>query len=374
MVVSSDGLTITANTTWQDVFDSLGIGDQDCIRGALGDSLENAIRQTEIGREQIGKLLPCLNPEASREILPVAFTAALVADGWELSQEEVACLRREIGVIDVLDYVSREHKAAEDFGRGTVLCVPKPVIYQFVGGLGVERGELSENEVSCLQQELLDFNWTTILADESAGSGDLLAVLFVCVPDPVISSLISGFGIGVDDLDDSEASCLKAQLASFDWSAVQKDESAAVTAVISDLFLCLPVRIASRIVAESGMSDILGFDPEDLSEEEYLCIGNSMASLDWIALVTDDPAADAEFADALFSCTPKLFITSMINEFGLEMEHLEREEEACLSEWASGLDWRGILADDAGALRSMGAGLQDCLPEILLPEGSAATG
>ena len=372
--VPSDSFTIDASTTWHQVVDSLESPDWDCVRGALGESLEGAIAQTEIEQKLLEKLLPCLNPEDSRHILPIIFVASLAREGWDLTPEEVSCLRKEIGDIEVMAYMSGEEGAVEDFAKGTILCVPRPLIHQFTRGLGMERGEASEDEIACLQQGLLDVNWANALADESAATGDFLAVMFECVPGPVISRLVSGLGISVDDLDENEVSCLKARQASFGWLAAQDDETAAVAAVISGLLLCLPAKFASRMVAESGLSDVLEFNPEDLSEEDALCIGSSMAGLDWMALVDDDPAARAEFADALYSCAPGPIIAATIREFGLEMEHIGAEEEACLSEWVAGIDWRGVFADDPNALGSMDAGFRDCLAEVLLNEGGAAAG
>ena len=208
------GFTIDEYTTWRDLFDSRESPDEDCLRRALGESLEGAIAQTDINPILLDKLLPCLDPEISRDILPVVTMVGLAQEGWELSQEEVSCLRKEIGDVEVVAYASGEEGAVEDFAKGTILCVPRPLIHQFVAGLGIESRELSEVEITCLQQGLLAVNWGTVLADESGANRYVLSVLFGCMPDPVISLLISRFGISTADLDENEAICLRERLSS----------------------------------------------------------------------------------------------------------------------------------------------------------------
>ena len=183
--------------------------------------------------------------------------------------------------------------------------------------------------------------------------------------------MIAGMGLSYEDLSEAESTCLRAQMSSFDWSAVEED---AVAAVISDLFLCIPARFASLMVAESGLSDVLGFHPEDLGEEVALCIGNSMASLDWTALVTDDPAATAEFATALYSCAPKLLIDLVIKEFGMGAEYIGEVQEACLNKWASDIDWKNVFSDAPDAFLGLESGFRACLPEVHLSEDGDATG
>ena len=75
--------------------------------------------------------------------------------------------------------------------------------------------------------------------------------------------------------------CLRERLAGIDWAAAESEEVSMVAALISELFFCVPGPLATQMIAESGSSEILGFNPEDLSQEEAHCVGTRMAGMDW---------------------------------------------------------------------------------------------
>ena len=243
------------------------------------------------------------------------------------------------------------------------------VLSEIFARFGLSAGELSEAESTCLREWARDID--PAIFTSAAPPPGAMAEVIACIPDVFVSEMIAGMGLSAEDLSEAESTCLRGQMSSFDWSAVEED---AVAAVISDLFLCIPARFASLMVAESGLSDVLGFHPEDLGEEVALCIGNSMASLDWTALVTDDPAATAEFATALYSCAPKLLIDLVIKEFGMGAEYIGEVQEACLNKWASDIDWKNVFSDAPDAFLGLESGFRACLPEVHLSEDGDATG
>ena len=313
-------------------------------------------------------------PGAMAEVvacIPDVFISEMIArmglSYGDLSEAESSCLREWAGDIDPAIFTSAE--PPPEAVAEVVACIPDVFISDMIERMGLSYEHLSEAESSCLREWGGDID-PAIFASAAPPPGAMAEVI-ACIPDVFVSEMIAGMGLSAEDLSEAESTCLRGQMSSFDWSAVEED---AVAAVISDLFLCIPARFASLMVAESGLSDVLGFHPEDLGEEVALCIGNSMASLDWTALVTNDPAATAEVAAALYSCAPKLLIDLAIKEFGMGAEYIGEVQEACLNKWASDIDWKNVFSDAPDAFLGLESGFRACLPEVHLSEDGDATG
>ena len=72
---------------------------------------------------------------------------------------------------------------------------------------------------------------------------------------------------------------------------------------------------------------------EDLSREEQSCLRDWATDIDW-----SDAPDDEELGFRVLACIPDVVISGFIGEFGLTMEDLSREEQSCLRDRASDID------------------------------------
>ena len=272
--------------------------------------------------------------------------------------------------------VAEDRESGGEFIASVFSCAPEQVIYSFVQVIGIEEGDLSKDEVSCFQERLAVIDWSLILDQDSADPGDFIAMIFECVPDPLISLVMEGFGIRFEELSDVDASCLRERLGGIDWAATLNDEKSATADLISNMIFCVPGQWASRMISETGLGAQYGFNPEDLSDEDADCFRDRIVSLDWGALGEKEPAAMGEFTAGLYSCAPKLLagIISSSSDFGVEPLELTVEQVDCLGELADRLDWAGIFSDNPASFQTFDMALQTCLPDEKDTENAEASG
>ena len=167
--------------------------------------------------------------------------AEMGVDVEELSEEEMSCLREWVAGVAV---VAPESAMAGDeaavvafglgvvaFGSGLVGCVPDVFLADVFDGMGVDLGELGEDELSCVQQ------WVAGVDADALGSamaGDEAAVvafglgLIGCAPDVFLADV---FGVDLRELGEDELSCVQQWVAGVDadalGSAMAGDEAAA---------------------------------------------------------------------------------------------------------------------------------------------------
>ena len=178
--------------------------------------------------------------------------AEMGVDVEELSEEEMSCLREWVAGVAV---VAPESAMAGDeaavvafglgvvaFGSGLVGCVPDVFLADVFDGMGVDLGELGEDELSCVQQWVAGVDADAL---ESAMAGDEAAVvafglgLIGCAPDVFLADV---FGVDLRELGEDELSCVQQWVAGVDAdalvSAMAGDEAAAA-AIGLGLFGCL---------------------------------------------------------------------------------------------------------------------------------------
>ena len=167
--------------------------------------------------------------------------AEMGVDVEELSEEEMSCLREWVAGVAV---VAPESAMAGDeaavvafglgvvaFGLGLVGCVPDVFLADVFDGMGVDLGELGEDELSCVQQWVAGVDADAL---ESAMAGDEAAVvafglgLIGCAPDVFLADV---FGVDLRELGEDELSCVQQWVAGVDAdalvSAMAGDEAAA---------------------------------------------------------------------------------------------------------------------------------------------------
>ena len=269
-------ISIDSDTVWQKVFDTLTTAEQACIRTALGDELESALGRPIMSASDAPEqwevsVFSCLAPKTARAI----FFSALITemqDEVELRENELACLLESMAGTDVAAVLAAmvedtdDRTAAEDFFTDFIRCLPDLILTEMIEGMGLEREELSDDEVSCLHGLLADFDWGALLfADEDVEAYASFGIgVISCIPALLLSSAL---GQEVE-LNEAEATCLREVFAAIDANALltAADDLAGLAALAPGLVACAPDLFVSLFIAETGASR------EDLSEEERDCL------------------------------------------------------------------------------------------------------
>ncbi len=360
-------ISIDSDTVWREVFATLTTAEQRCIRNALSDEVESALGRPVLSESDEPEqwevsLFSCLTPETARAI----YFSALITemqDEVELSEDELACLLETMAGTDVAAVLAAmvadadDRTAAERFFAEFIRCLPDLILTEMIAGMGLEREELSDDEVSCLHGLLSEFDWGALLfADEDFEAYASFGIgVISCIPALLLSSVL---GEEVE-LSEAEASCLREAFAAIDFAALltAADDLAGLAAFTPDLVGCAPDLFVSIFIAETGAS------VEDLSEEERNCLRELVVSVDWAALDADDPAAVSAASSAFFSCVPGLLLSAA---FGEDIE-LSEEEASCLREAFAKIDVTALIAnpDDPDAAVKSVAALLNCAPRLL---------
>ena len=126
-------------------------------------------------------------------------------------------------------------------------CLPDLLlVYPFLEGTGVGTEELSEGERSCLRDWAGDVDWTALIRADDAGDIAMLEAIIEgmadCVPDALLSAFLFGMGVNPGELGDEEASCVRDWAADADWAALLGPEHliAYPPEPIAGLTECLP--------------------------------------------------------------------------------------------------------------------------------------
>ena len=183
---------VDTGTVWQEVFDALTASEQSCIRNALGEeSLESALDQPVLKSDTAEwevSIFVCLAPESADAL----FLSSLIAEMEELSEAEESCLRELVADSDVVAMVAapEDSAAAADFITGMVNCVPDLFLSVMIAELGVGVEELSEDGASCLRELVADSDLAALIAapEDSAMYVQFAAGLTICIPDLLLSS------------------------------------------------------------------------------------------------------------------------------------------------------------------------------------------
>ncbi|MDE0653358.1 MAG: hypothetical protein OXI26_06875 [bacterium] len=186
--------------------------------------------------------------------VPSDFLAGLFdpeGEDWgHVSGAELSCAQRWLlgAGEEFLDaVVSGDPSAVGEFRLGLARCFPGV----WAGAeFDVEVGDYNAEELSCIQQWLSGVDLDVL---ETAATDDATAValglsLARCVPDPFLGELLAELGLDVGDLTEHEMSCLREWMARIDFSALEaatRDEATA-EALGSGLIACVGDRIPSE--------------------------------------------------------------------------------------------------------------------------------
>ncbi len=247
----------------------------------------------------------------------------------KLNEAEISCLRERATSLDVAALSADDAASDTEIFAGIISCAPDFLISVLTGGLDLQLGDLTRQETSCLRRFLTGLDEEALADLDDGRTPEVISGLSSCIPDVLISSLIDGVGIAVEDLSREEHSCLREWIANVDWSNdLDVDELA------SRMFACIPDVLISPFV------DGFGITMEDLSREEHSCLRERIATLDW-----SNDLDEEEQAFGLVACVPDILISLVITEFGITMEDLSQEEQSCLRETIRNIDWSNDLTD-----------------------------
>ena len=208
--------------SWSEILDRLDASEQSCISEVLDQAgLDEAGRESAMSRRLFSGDFPmaedaamfaCLAADTATDVFVTSMIAAMEPElGVEVSNDERACLRDRLTGIDLAALVS-------------------------------------EIEVS----------------DDGASALVLLGALVSCIPDAFISSLLTDFDMGFDDLSEDEKTCARELLAGLDLDGLASsdgNEEAAAEAIFAlsfGLLDCLPGLAEGEIALPPGQ-----FSPEE---------------------------------------------------------------------------------------------------------------
>ncbi len=184
---------------------------------------------------------------------PGMFVAAVfdmeVAD---LSVEQLSCIQQWLSGVDV-DVVGTASTGDdwEDlaFGLGAVKCIPDSFLGAMVADWGMDVGDLTGNELSCLRELVVRIDVGALEALRT-GEGPMATVfglgLARCVPDLLLGEMVAALGLDVGDLTGHEMTCLRGWVAGLDLGTVEAaaaGDEAAAAALDLGLIACAGDRI-----------------------------------------------------------------------------------------------------------------------------------
>ena len=269
-------LEVTPGMVWRDVFDALTGPEQSCIRGELGDDLETALEMPFMGddfvaQEREAQIFSCLAPDTARDIFVAGIARGIADDeGVELSEAQMSCLRDGVADTDVAAMIAdlqENPSGADEFTPVLVSCLSDIFVSLMIAEMGVDPDELSNEQMSCLQEVLADADWDA-LTDESSDTsglvmGNLINGLVSCAPDIFVSLIVAELGVDPDELSYEEMSCLQEVLADTDWATFFSDTGlfSALDELTAGLESCVPE--LSMFGQEPGSGMTADFVPED---------------------------------------------------------------------------------------------------------------
>ena len=117
---------------------------------------------------------------------------------------------------------------------GVMGCVAVPFLAALFADMGVDMEDLSEDELSCLRQwqsDLADADWAALASggDGIAALGLLGLGPMGCIPDRFVAVVLADMGVDTEDLSEDQLSCLQqwlSDLADADWASLDELDAA----------------------------------------------------------------------------------------------------------------------------------------------------
>lgn len=198
------GVVITPDTTWQDLFETLSMTEQSCLRDELGAELQGLLPRALLSESTTPDAevvaYSCLAPATARAVVREVLFLGMTDEGFEASDDELACLEEALAHVDVVALVASDESdpTVVEFMPNLISCIPDVWIGLLAESLGLDVDALSEDERACLR-ELVVESAADIVSSDSGGDTELILGLLACVPS--LADAMAGADAG-DTADD----------------------------------------------------------------------------------------------------------------------------------------------------------------------------
>ena len=151
---------------------------------------------------------------------------------------------------------------AAELVSGMFSCLTDLVLSMMVSEMGMDGVAFSEEEMSCLREWVVGFDMGALITgfegEDPSVLGELVSGLLGCVPDVFLSVMLEEAGIELGELTEEEASCLREWMADADFAALFAGDPGAIWALVPDLVECVPDLL--DVPPGPGTSLTLAFD------------------------------------------------------------------------------------------------------------------
>ena len=230
----------------------------------VGDAgAELADEDSAVAAELASGVFSCLT-----DLFLSMMVSEMAMDGVELSEEEMSCLREWVAGTDmgtlVAGFNDEDPSVLGDFVPALFGCVPNVFLSMMLEETGMEFGEFSEDEASCLREWMTDADWSAIVSGFASDDPSVLAEfvpgLLGCVPDVFLSMTLAEVGVAFGDLTEDEASCLREWVTDADFGALFTGDPDAALAFVPDLLECIPDLLDGSVPPDPSPSLTLAFE------------------------------------------------------------------------------------------------------------------
>ena len=286
---------IDDDTTWQELFDGFTSAEQSCIRTEVGGELDSLLDERVMSDDGLPdwqvSLFECLTPETARSVYTSLVVAGMVNDEtYDVSEQEIECVSAWVAGADVHRLI--RSMAEDDLTvsgevlSGVIPCLADVFLPDFLGEMGIDPDSLTEDELTCLNQWMVGYDWSNIMTAAFEGDlgimGEFFPGLIGCAPGPFLELFFEDFEIDLDELTDDEKECLEDWLIDLNWdgiiaeisalAVVEGDEAYSILTEAFGLLACIP-DLALDVNVSSGGPDDHG---DTIDEATPIGIGESI--------------------------------------------------------------------------------------------------
>ena len=187
-------ISMDAATVWADVFSVFTVSEQSCIRDAVDEELLESVLDRLVlespPEEWVVSIFSCLAPETARALFLSLMIAGMEGDeelDMELTEEEISCLREWMAGVDVGAAVGaladEDPVVVGELTSGMFSCLEDLLFSMMLEEMGVEFGELGEDEASCVREWVAGADFGGLFAGDPDAAFAFLPALLECVPD-----------------------------------------------------------------------------------------------------------------------------------------------------------------------------------------------
>lgn len=152
---------------------------------------------------------------------------------------------------------------------GVIPCLLEFFMPEFLAEMGIDADSLTDDERTCLNEWMVGYDWanlmTAVMEDDLGIMGEFLPGLISCAPEQFLVVMFEDTGLDLDALTDEERECLEDWLIDLDWTSLlaamsvaafaEEDEAYSVLAEAFGLLACVPDLPLYENVGSGGPDD-----------------------------------------------------------------------------------------------------------------------